>query len=172
LVGLNVSCLLVAYPSDADVSDGPAGRIEQAYRDQSARLLRAVYAYARDRTVAEDAVAEAYTQAFRREAEIHDVDAWVWRTAFRLASRELGERRRVGAAPSEDGYEMDDNALVLMDALGMLSPKQRASVVLYHYAGFSAREIAEITGSTAGAVRVHLSVGRRRLREILEVPGG
>jgi RNA polymerase sigma-70 factor, ECF subfamily len=154
------------------VTDDIPGRVEQIYRDQSPRMLRAAYAYARDRAIAEDAVAEAFAQALRREAEILDVGAWVWRTTFQLATRELAERRRVGGQPVEDGYEMGDDALILVEAMATLSPKQRASVVLHHYAGFSAREVARITGSTTGAVRVHLSVGRRRLREILEPTDG
>jgi RNA polymerase sigma factor (sigma-70 family) len=41
-------------------------------------------------------------------------------------------------------------------------------LVLRYYAGYSVREIAEIVGSTAATVRVHLSRGRRRLRDVLE----
>ena len=53
-------------------------------------------------------------------------------------------------------------------ALGRLSPRQRAAVVLYHYAGYRLKEIAEILGSNPATVSVHLSRGRRRLRAILE----
>jgi RNA polymerase sigma-70 factor (ECF subfamily) len=52
-------------------------------------------------------------------------------------------------------------------ALAKLSEKQRAAVVLHHAAGYPAREIAEILGSTTAAVYVHLSRARRRLRELL-----
>jgi DNA-directed RNA polymerase specialized sigma24 family protein len=37
------------------------------------------------------------------------------------------------------------------------------------YAGYSAKETAQILGSTAGAVGMHLDRARRRLREELEV---
>jgi RNA polymerase sigma-70 factor (ECF subfamily) len=61
----------------------------------------------------------------------------------------------------------------LLLALKRLSPKERAAIVLHHYAGYSTTEIADMIGSTPGAVRVHLSVGRRRLRSYLasEVAG-
>jgi DNA-directed RNA polymerase specialized sigma24 family protein len=40
-------------------------------------------------------------------------------------------------------------------------------VVLHHGAGYPVREVAAIIGSTPAAVRVHLSRGRRRLRDLL-----
>jgi RNA polymerase sigma-70 factor (ECF subfamily) len=53
-------------------------------------------------------------------------------------------------------------------ALGRLSPKQRAALVLHHYADYRVKEIADILETTSAAVKVHLSVGRKRLRQILE----
>lgn len=55
----------------------------------------------------------------------------------------------------------------VLDALAKLSPKQRAAVILHHYAGYSVKEVAEIIDSTSAAVRVHLNRGRNRLRELL-----
>ncbi len=64
-------------------------------------------------------------------------------------------------------YDIPEPADELIAALAHLSPKQRACVVLHHYAGYPVKEIATIVGSTAAAVRVHLSQGRKRLRTIL-----
>ena len=55
----------------------------------------------------------------------------------------------------------------LLDALALLSPKQRAAVVLFYYADASIREIADRTGMTQLSVRVNLNRGRKRLKEIL-----
>ena len=52
----------------------------------------------------------------------------------------------------------------LIGALSRLSPKQRACLVLHHYAGYPVKEVAAIVGSTTAAVKVHLSQGRKRLR--------
>ena len=65
-------------------------------------------------------------------------------------------------------YEMEDPARDLVVALGALSERQRAAVVLHDAAGYPAREVARIVGSTEAAVRVHLMRGRRRLRVLLE----
>ena len=56
----------------------------------------------------------------------------------------------------------------LWRALATLQVKQRASVVLSDYAGWSHREIAGALGSTVSAVGVHVHRARRRLRELLE----
>jgi RNA polymerase sigma-70 factor (ECF subfamily) len=55
----------------------------------------------------------------------------------------------------------------LIDALGRLTDRQRACLVLHYYAGYSSVEIARMTDSTPPAVRMHLSRGRRRLDSIL-----
>jgi RNA polymerase sigma-70 factor (ECF subfamily) len=142
--------------------------LEPVYREHGARLWRAVFAFAGDRHVADDAVAEAFAQALRRGQELRDPLAWIWRVAFRIAAGELKDRRKQLGAPSETAYEMQEPAWEIIRALGGLSPSQRAAIVLYHYGGYPAKEIAVILGSTSAAVRVHLSVGRRRLREMLE----
>jgi RNA polymerase sigma factor (sigma-70 family) len=66
-----------------------------------------------------------------------------------------------------ESYEMEEPARDLVVALGSLSERQRAAVVLHDAAGYPAREVARIVGSTEAAVRVHGMRGRRRLRELL-----
>jgi len=67
---------------------------------------------------------------------------------------------------------MEEPARDLVVALGALSERQRASVVLHDAAGYSAGEVAKIVGSTEAAVRVHLVRGRRRLRDLLKDDDG
>ena len=145
------------------------GRVERVYREQGARMVRTVFAYARDMEIAEDAVAEAFAQVIRRGDDVRDIAAWVWRSSFRIANGELAERRsRSSAAVREGRYEMGVDAAEVFDAVGMLSPKQRAAILLHHYVDLPVRDVADAIGSTPAAVRVHLSVGRRRLRALLE----
>lgn len=147
-----------------------AGRIEKLYREQGARMWRALLGFTGDPDVASDAVAEAFAQVIRRGDEIRDPERWVWRSAFKIAGGELRDRRRSsGEDPpsAEGGYEMDRYALDLVIALARLSPKQRAAVVLHHAAGYPLKDVARIVGSTPGAVKVHLARGRTRLRELL-----
>jgi RNA polymerase sigma factor (sigma-70 family) len=142
--------------------------LERLYRDQWDRMWRAMFAFAGDSEIASDAVAEAFAQALRRGEAIRSLDRWLWRTVFRIAAGELKERGRRGPLPVEEAYEMNDLARDLVAALGKLPEKQRAAVVLHHCAGYPAKEVAAIIGSTTPSVHVLLSRGRKRLRELLE----
>jgi RNA polymerase sigma-70 factor (ECF subfamily) len=118
--------------------------------------------------VASDAVAETFAQALRRGDRLDSPERWLWRTAFRIASGELKERGRRAPDGTEGSYEMDDLTRDLVAALSELPKKQRAAVVLHHAAGYPAKEIAEIIGSTTPGVHVLLSRARKRLRDLLE----
>jgi RNA polymerase sigma-70 factor (ECF subfamily) len=120
--------------------------------------------------MASDAVSEAFAQVLARGDDVRDPAKWVWTAAFRIAAGELKSRaRRPEARPEPEG---PPDVVDLVRALGRLSPKQRAAILLHHYAGYPVGDVARMIGSTAGAIRVHLSVGRKRLRELLEVRDG
>ena len=145
--------------------------LERVYRAEGPKLQRALLLFAGDRDVADDAVAEAFAQALARGSEIASPARWVWSVAFRIAKGALKERgRRVAVADADldPVLEAPEVPLALLDALATLSPKQRGAVVLFHLGGYSTSEVAEILDSTAAAVTVHLSVGRKRLRGLLE----
>jgi RNA polymerase sigma-70 factor (ECF subfamily) len=151
----------------------PAGvsrveQIERLYRERGDRIWRGLLAFSGDPEVANDAVAEAFAQVLRRGDEVRNPERWIWRGAFRIAAGELKERRKSEVLGSAGSYEMEEPARDLVVALGALSERQRAAVVLHDAAGYLAREVARIVGSTEAAVRVHLMRGRRRLRELLE----
>jgi RNA polymerase sigma factor (sigma-70 family) len=144
-----------------------ADAVEQSYRRQREKLWRAVLLYSGDREVSSDAVAEAFAQALRRGAAVRDVDRWVWRAAFRIARGDLQQRKRQESNVPDTVAHVPTDTMDLMRALATLTPKQRGSIVLHHYAGYSTKETAAILGSTAAAVGVHLERGRKRLRELL-----
>ena len=58
----------------------------------------------------------------------------------------------------------------LVEALAQLSDRQRAAVILHHYAGYRlrAQHSSTFLGTQKATVGVHLTRGRRRLRELLE----
>ncbi|HVJ98583.1 MAG TPA: RNA polymerase sigma factor [Acidimicrobiia bacterium] len=143
--------------------------IERLYRVDGNRLWRAVYAYSGSRVVADDATAEAFAQLIRRGRAVENARAWVWRSAFRIAGGLLKDRHRtVNELVIDLSYEEPPDVIDLVRLLQELSSAQRASIVLHDYAGYRAREAAEIIGSTEAAVRVHLMRGRRKLRERLD----
>jgi RNA polymerase sigma-70 factor, ECF subfamily len=150
------------------VSRDARTEIETVYREHGDRLWRALVGYTGDPEVASDAVVEAFAQALRRRDALDVPLRWIWRAAFRIAAGELAERRRRPVALREEPVLPAETDLDLVRALRRLSPKQRAAVLLHHYADYPVRQVAEIIGTSPGAVRVHLTMGRRRLRELLE----
>src|SRR6266496_4141512 len=81
---------------DVRVETSPQGELERLYRDHRDRMWRAVFAFAGDREIANDAVSEAFAQALRRGDEIRSPERWLWRTVFRVAAGELKLRGRRG----------------------------------------------------------------------------
>jgi RNA polymerase sigma factor (sigma-70 family) len=143
--------------------------IERLYRQEGPRLWRALYAYAGDRDVANDAVSEAFAQCLGRGDAIETPRLWVWRAAFRIAAGELKSRSRWVGEPADRAYSVPEVANDLETALRELSPRERAVLSLNH-AGYSSGEIAHIVGSAPVTVRVHLTRARRKLRDRLGGP--
>jgi RNA polymerase sigma-70 factor (ECF subfamily) len=138
------------------------------YAEEGARLWRSVFAFAQDRTVTDDAVAEAFTQCLRRGAEVRDPRAWVWRAAFRLAAGELKARRRFDQVTTDPAAPDQASAVEVLAVLATLPGNQRAAAVLHWYAGFGTDEVARMLGVGRGTVRVHLSRARHRLGSLLD----
>jgi RNA polymerase sigma-70 factor (ECF subfamily) len=149
------------------VAESIRDRTEKLYRTDGARLWRAIFGYAGDGAIADDAVSEAFAQLLRRGSAVHDAPAWLWRTAFNIARGELQQRGRQTPL-LDDRLSLDpETPWALVQALGVLSHQQRAVVILRDYVGHSTRETAEILGSSDQAVRAQLSRGRRNLRKEL-----
>jgi RNA polymerase sigma-70 factor, ECF subfamily len=154
---------------DAVVADADRQRLEDVYREHGPKIWRALMAYAGDRDVADEALSEAFAQAAARGSALRSPERWVWTAAFRIAAGLL-KSRRAGDPSAKPATEADATETVeLLATLAKLPPRQRAALVLHYYGGYRTREIAQILGSTAATVRVHLSAGRRRLRILLEV---
>src|SRR5438093_5001408 len=102
---------------DAVATTAIADRVERCYREQAERLWRSILLFSGSTDVASEAVAEAFAQALRRGDGIRDVDAWVWRAGFRIASGDLARRRAAPArltTASDRGVEMPEPAVDLV----------------------------------------------------------
>ena len=149
---------------------GAGADFEQVFRDTAPGLWRTIYAYSAGRpAVADDAVAEAFARALERAGQIREPVPWLYRTAFRLAAQDLRRERREPdlASAADQAADSPAGLAALVPALRQLSPAQRAAVVLHYEADLPVREVARRMGTSAGAVKVHLSRARRRLRELL-----
>ncbi|MGB8909171.1 MAG: sigma-70 family RNA polymerase sigma factor [Candidatus Cybelea sp.] len=127
----------------------------------------------RDRGLAEDAAQEACAAIAGSLHSLKSLDAfpaWSYRI---VVSRALEAARRRPRIHSLDeaaslGTALDrSDALDLDKALRLLSPLQRAVVLLHYYAGYSSAEIAAATGLAPSSVRFHLMRARAALRKTL-----
>ncbi len=76
---------------------------------------------------------------------------------------DLGDDR---PGPEEHAQAAAVSQLVSM-AVGQLAPEFRPAIILRFYQGFQLQEIADTLGVPLGTVKSRLSVGTRRLRELL-----
>lgn len=145
------------------------------------RLLRSAYLLTGDLHRAEDLVQEALVKvalrwdrlrvgnptAYARTIVVRDHISW-WR-----------RRREFPTDPPDDLASVSsdpDAALVVRRALGRLTPKQRAVVVLRHFDDLSVEETASVLGVSIGTVKSQNAVALERLRtgapELLDLIGG
>jgi RNA polymerase sigma-70 factor, ECF subfamily len=140
---------------------------DKLYEEVGPRLWRSILAFTGGwRDLTDDVVAEAFLRTLESGNNVRNRAAYVYRIAFRLAAQELARAPNSWKIP--DVAVQDDPGLTeLFDALRSLSPSERAAVYLRYQADLPIAEIADMLGSSAGAVRVHLFRGRRKLAALL-----
>ena len=135
------------------------------YRDHRARMVRLAVLLVDDPGTAEDVVQEAFTGLHRHWSTLRDEAAAIGylRTAVVNGSRSVLRRRRtardyvmphgVNARSAESLAMLSAEHQAVVDALGVLPPRQREVLVLRYYGGLSEQEIAEATGISKGTVK-------------------
>ena len=138
-------------------------------------LSRAAYLLTGDHQAAEDLVQETYVVLVRRWQKSGTVDpeAYVRRILY---SRYVdGWRRRrlrelpTGAPPDSPGGDESGAAadrLLLANALGRLTPRQRAVLVLRFYEDLTESQAAAALGVSPSTVKSQTRVALQRLREL------
>ena len=147
---------------------GDQDRVEAVFRSVHHRLWRSLLLFTGDAELASDAVAEAFAQVLRRGAAVDDVEAWVWRSAFRIAGGLVAAQSGSTDLGSVDGSTPLTGSLVeILGLLGDLSPQQRACVALRYVGEYTSSEIGELLGTSASSVRVQLHRAHAALRQTI-----
>jgi DNA-directed RNA polymerase specialized sigma24 family protein len=147
---------------------GDQDRVEAVFRTVHPRLWRSLLMFTGDAELASDAVAEAFAQVLRRGAAVEDVEAWVWRSAFRIAGGLLAARLGSTDLGQVDGSTPVTGSLAeFFGLLSDLSPQQRACVALRYVGDYTSPEIGELLGTSASTVRVHLKRAHATLRQTI-----
>ena len=159
--------------------------IEVLYRQYRLRIFRGVGGVVFDEAAAEDLTQETFERAWRARGSYRgapeEAGAWLYRIAMNAAMSWLRRQRLARLLPSrifsprDPGLEsierVEDRHLADV-ALGALSPKLRAAVVLTYYAGLTQQEVAAALKIPQGTVASRLAVAQRVMRSALaEQPG-
>ena len=159
---------------------GDEADFERFYQASYGKILGTLTGMLGDRAAAEDCTQDAFERAYKKWAvwqPIAPAEAWVHRIAINVAVsyqrkmklREVGEViRRLGLPPNDPDPQEVVQHRDLATALTKLPPKQAAAVVLRHYHGYTNRAIAQALGIPERTVASRLTVGKRRLQEILK----
>jgi RNA polymerase sigma factor (sigma-70 family) len=147
---------------------------EETFRREYPAIVRAVAPIVHGVADAEAVTQEAFLKALVRWRRVGRYDrpaAWIRRVAIRDAVRAAGRGRRDTSTPAAATDPVDRVAedTDLYRALAVLSPQQRAAVVLHHLADWPAAEVADALGCSEATVRVHLHRGRNALAGHLRV---
>jgi RNA polymerase sigma-70 factor (ECF subfamily) len=143
------------------------------------RLYAMARLIVRDADVAEDAVQEALIHCWRELPRLRDrsrFDGWLHRLLVNAATDQYRRRRRYTAAVAlipESGIEADFAiglavADELRGAFERLRVEHRVVLVLYHYLGLSAPEIADVLGLPGGTVKSRLHYAAQAMRAAVD----
>jgi DNA-directed RNA polymerase specialized sigma24 family protein len=128
------------------------------------RALVAAYGFERGLEAAAEALAWGW-EHWADVAEMANPVGYLYRVGqSRTRPRKVRPIFDVAPSPSS-GVDIEPG---LPDALAALSERQRLAVVLVHGFGWTHREVAELTGTSASSVQKHLERGLVRLRRTLE----
>lgn len=159
--------------------------LDTLVRERGRALFGYAYALTGDRHDADDLLQDALVRAFRSGRHASSLDAahvYVKRaiaTAFidrsrRLAARPLtsgtgGDLHEwVWALPDSPDHARDvESALDLQSALLILTPRERACIVLRFMDDLTVSAVADTLGLAPGTVKRYLSDARAKLREML-----
>ena len=180
MVGVDVADL--ETPRTVNATESPArDGFADAYAEHVVWCGRVAYLVVNDAELAQELAQEAFARLYGRWSQLRDHEAirsYLRRTVINLAFHHFRKRgherayarRWLSGEPSIHAVMQPDveTREQLTDALGQLSPRQRAVVVLRYYEDLSERDIAATLGCPPGTVKSTLSRALKSLRIQME----
>ncbi len=157
------------------------------------RIHAYLYNMVGDRELAEDLTQETFVRAWQALSSFRGGAAfgtWLYRIATNLAIDAMRRRKREGPQQSlDEPVEGEDSEMerqladpargpdevvearelqaAVREAIGELSPKLRAVLLMYDFEGMSYEEIAQALGVPMGTVKSRLFNARQQLRKLV-----
>jgi RNA polymerase sigma-70 factor (ECF subfamily) len=164
---------------------GDRAALDELFRTIENPLYRYILSLVRETAIAEDVLQEVLLLIYRKLYWLKQPELfkpWAYRIASREAFRAIRKERRWSEqvrdegvleaipAPPAETFEPD---LIerLPDLLDLVSPPNRAVLVLHYLHEMSLREVADVLGLPAGTVKSRLFYGLSTLRKNLQSCG-
>jgi RNA polymerase sigma-70 factor (ECF subfamily) len=159
--------------------------VADLFATEGRSLVRLARVFCDDRDAAEDLVQEAFIRIHRAAPTIRDVrtaPAFLRSIVINLARdhnrrglMSLRHRSSIARPEATSGFEDDtvahEDDHVVLEALRMLSDRQKSCLVLRFYLQLSESEIAETLGISKNSVKTHCQRGMAALEARLEADG-
>lgn len=156
--------------------------VARLFRSEGAALVRLARLFTDDRNAAEDLVQEAFIRLYRSAHRLRDADKaapYLRSIVINLARdhnrRGLMSLRHQEALTPESDPEAPEDLIVrnerqevVLEAIRLLSPRQRECLVLRFYLELSESQIAEALDISSNSVKTHCRRGMAALQTRLE----
>ncbi len=176
------------------LKQGDIGGLEPLVNQYYVRAVRAAFLVTRDKSLAEDVVQNAFIRAYERIDQFdpeRSFGPWFLRSVVNEAINTISrDRRNISLEYIAPGQEEKLVELIadphpgpdqfwdevelrqkVWEALGQLSPPQRAAIVQRYYLGLSETEMADREQCAPGTVKWRLHSARQRLRTLISFGG-
>lgn len=150
----------------------PEDWLEKIVEQHKVRLFRIAHSMMGQWEDAEDVLQDVLIKLLEKSPSFKSVEheiAWLIRVTVNLCKDRLRSAWRTTSVPLLDIHSVEDGEQEsLLETVLSLPPKYRTAIHFFYYEGYSTREIARMTGQTAGAVQQQLARARAMLKNYLE----
>lgn len=173
-------CLLAAFAAQRKLHRETAAdretvncRAERLLNEYGSGVLRLAYSYLHNMSDAEDVLQDTLIQFLKTAPALNGPEhekAWLLRVAANVSKNRIAYNRiRTADELNEEllAEEREDLSFV-WEAVKDLPEKQRETVHLFYYEGYTTAEIGKMLGRREATVRSDLRRGRDRLRDVLK----
>lgn len=157
---------------------GNKSAFEQLIKQHYKQIYRTAFLYVHNQEDALDIVQESTYQAL---ISIHTLKnpeyfmTWFTKIIIRCSGQLLAKRKTVvpltedilSSFKSNKDY-INEDSLLLMDAIGKLKEGYRTTIILFYYYDYSIKTISEMMDIPEGTVKTYLSRGKVALKNNLE----
>lgn len=147
------------------------------------QLYRYAFRYLENQEDSRDAVQEIFVKLWSLRSDLakvnsieafairimrnHCLDRIKLKKTVSLDVNDYFSNRPAGEHTPDKSYEVDESVRIVRHAINLMQEPQRSVVRMRDLEGYTNEEIAESLGIADGTVRVILSRGRNKIREIL-----